>query len=198
MFGALTSENRFHDGVAMMAFRHSTFETITTSMVVRILAVGWLGLSLPVQADDWGARLSDGSGVEVDASTHRAWRLEDGRRTPLWDGVHRLEDGSVVIVRDGVAVPNPAMLDTWSEAPPRQPREAGRESDACRELVRRVCGEGEGDNAACAGGEPCRLARDLLKMSAESLPLEAEIQAESSVGTQCREAMTNPFFAPCR
>ena len=112
MFGALTSENRFHDGVAMMAFRHSTFETITTSMVVRILAVGWLGLSLPVQADDWGARLSDGSGVEVDASTHRAWRLEDGRRTPLWDGVHRLEDGSVVIVRDGVAVPNPDMLET--------------------------------------------------------------------------------------
>ena len=73
-----------------------------------------------------------------------------------------------------------------------------RESDVCRELVRRVCGEGEGENAACASSEPCRLARELLKMSAESLPLEAEIQAESSVGTQCREALTAPFFAPCR
>lgn len=164
--------------------------------IIWILSVCWLGL--PAQADDWNARLSDGSGVEVDASTHRAWRLEDGRRTPLWDGVHRLEDGSVVIVRDGVAVPNPDMLKTWNEAPPRRPAVTERESDACRELVRRVCGEGEGESAACAGSEPCRLARELLKMSAESLPLEAEIQAESSVGAQCREALTNPFFAPCR
>jgi hypothetical protein len=166
--------------------------------IIWILSVCWLGLSLPTQANDWNARLSDGSGVEVDASTHRAWRLEDGRRTPLWDGVHRLEDGSVVIVRDGVAVPNPAMLETWNEALPRRPDVTERESDVCRELVRRVCGEGEAENATCAGSEPCRLARELLKMSAESLPLEAEIQAESSVGAQCREAMTNPFFAPCR
>jgi hypothetical protein len=162
-----------------------------------VLSACWLGLSLPALADDWGARLSDGSGVEVDASTHRAWRLEDGRRTPLWDGVHRLEDGSVVIVRDGVAVPNPAMLETWNEAPPRRPGATERESDVCRELVRRVCGEGEGENAACAGSEPCRLARELLEMSAESLPVEVEVQAESSVGTQCREALTNAFFAPC-
>ena len=166
--------------------------------IIWILSVCWLSLSLPTQADDWNARLSDGSGVEVDASTHRAWRLEDGRRTPLWDGVHRLEDGSVVIVRDGVAVPNPDMLKTWNEAPPRRTDVTERESEACRELVRRVCGEGEGESAACAGSEPCRLARELLKMSAESLPLEAEIQAESSVGAQCREALTNPFFAPCR
>ncbi|BCU06488.1 hypothetical protein Atep_11650 [Allochromatium tepidum] len=166
--------------------------------IIWILSVCWLGLSLPTQADDWNARLSDGSGVEVEASTHRAWRLEDGRRTPLWDGVHRLEDGSVVIVRDGVAVPNPAMLETWNEAPPRRPGMTERESETCRELVRRVCGEGEAENAACAAGESCRLARELLEMSAESLPLEAEIQAESSVGTQCREALTNAFFAPCR
>ena len=153
-----------------------------------------LSLSLPSPAADWSGRLPDGSGVEIDAATHRAWRLEDGQRTPLWDGVHRLEDGSVVIVRDGVAVPNPAMLETWSEAPPRA---AERESGLCLELVQRVCGAGEGENSACAGSEPCRLARELLKMSRESLPGEVEAQAESSVGTQCREALTNAFFAPC-
>lgn len=31
-----------------------------------------------------------------------------------------------------------------------------------------------------------------------SVPLKDEIPAESSVGAQCREALTNPFFAPCR
>ncbi|MTW21448.1 hypothetical protein [Allochromatium palmeri] len=153
-----------------------------------------LGVSQSSQAADWSARLPDGSGVEIDASSHRAWRLEDGQRTPLWDGVHRLEDGSIVIVRDGMAVPNSSMLETWGEAPPRQPpRAAERESGSCLELVQRVCGE----DAACAGSEPCRLARELLEMSGESLPLEVEAQAESSVGSQCREALTSAFFAPC-
>jgi hypothetical protein len=165
---------------------------------MRVAFICLLGLSLPSQAADWRARLPDGSGVEVDVDTRRAWRLEDGQRTPLWDGVHRLDDGSVVIVRDGVAVPNPEMLETWNEAPPRRPRDLEQDTRPCLELVKRVCGEGAGGSAACAGSEPCRLARELLEMSAESLPVEAEIQAESSVGTQCREAMTNAFFAPCR
>ena len=31
----------------------------------------------------------------------------------MWDGVHQLEDGSVVIVRQGTAVPTQRMLETW-------------------------------------------------------------------------------------
>ncbi|MGQ9831481.1 MAG: hypothetical protein ACUVQI_07730 [Thermochromatium sp.] len=160
-----------------------------------VLAVCWLGLNPAAWAEDWGARLSDGSSIEVEAATRRAWRLEDGRRTPLWDGAHRLEDGSVVIVRDGVAVPNPAMLERWNQLPPRRPLVMAPEPDVCSELVRRVCGEGEA--ATCADSTPCRLARELLEMAGESLPLESEIQAASSVGAQCREALTNPFFVPC-
>ncbi|QGU32372.1 hypothetical protein [Thermochromatium tepidum] len=165
-------------------------------LFVWILSVYWLGLSLESQAADWSARLSDGSRVEVDAATRRAWRLDGAQRTPLWDGVHRLDDGSVVIVRDGVAVPNPEMLETWNEAPPHRAREPKQDTAPCLELVSRVCGEG--GRSDCAGSEPCRLARELLEMSKEPLPLEDEIQAESSIGAQCREAMANPFFTPCR
>jgi hypothetical protein len=59
--------------------------------------------------------LPDGTRVEVDTTTRKAWRVEGGERTPLWDGVHRMEDGSVVIVRDGTVVPNETMIQTWRQ-----------------------------------------------------------------------------------
>ncbi len=162
----------------------------------RMLGALALGLK-PIQlclAADWGGRLADGARIEVDSDTRRAWRLEEGRRTLLWDGVHHLEDGSIVIVRDGVAVPTESMLRAW-ETPPARRRVADEVDLApCRELNELVCGR-EGQ---CAQTEPCRLARELLEMARETLPAELELQADSSVGSQCREALGNPFFTPCR
>ncbi|MBK1719663.1 hypothetical protein CKO27_18800 [Thiocystis violacea] len=130
----------------------------------------------PGLASDWTGSLHDGSRLEVDPSTHKAWRLDGGQRAPLWDGVHRLDDGSVLIIRDGIAVPNAGMLETWDQPTPQQVSPAVPED--CRALIRRVCGE----NERCGATEPCRLARELSDMAKEA---------------PCREALGNGFFVPC-
>lgn len=165
--------------------------TLWTRLGLLVLHLGLIGVS---QAADWSGRLADGAHIEVEADTHRAWRLEGGRRTLLWDGVHRLEDGSIVIVRDGVAVPTEPMLRAWQTPPPRRPLSEDRDLAPCRELVERVCGA----DGRCDKTEPCRLAHELLQMAEEDLPPELELQAERSVGSQCREGLGNAFFAPCR
>ncbi|QIK37094.1 hypothetical protein GWK36_02720 [Caldichromatium japonicum] len=145
-------------------------------------------------AAHWGARLSDGARIEVESGTHRAWRLEAGQRAPLWDGVHRLEDGSVVIVRDGVAVPTEPMLRAWESPPPRQEETDERTLGPCSALIERVCGA----DGRCGETEPCRLARELLQIGRETLPAELKQPLSPSVGSQCSEALGNPFFIPCR
>lgn len=80
--------------------------------------LSWLPLA-PVMAADWQGTLPDGSQVEVDAITHRAWHREGSRLEPMWDGVHQLEDGSVVIVSRGTAVPTQQMLETGCMHPRR-------------------------------------------------------------------------------
>lgn len=158
--------------------------------------LGLLGVGALLMAADlacggeWTGTLEDGSRIEVDPSTHRAWRTDQGQRAPLWDGVHRLEDGSVVIVRDGTAVPSEGMLDVWE---PSTPATLLPGSSACYELVDRVCGE----DFRCSLAEPCRLANDLVDLAKEELKGKHASLSDSSIEAQCREALTNAFFVPC-
>ncbi len=92
-------------------------------------------------AADWRAALQDGSQVEIDPETHKAWRLDGAERAPLWDGVHRLADGSVVIIRDGTAVPNEEMVETWRQPTRETSVPIGSPCDA---LVKQACGEDYG------------------------------------------------------
>ena len=155
--------------------------------------LAWLALVVGgALADDWRGAMPNGARIEVDRETHKAWRLEDGRRAPLWDGVHRLEDGSVVIVRDGVAVPSESMLGDWSE-PSSEPTRLDESTAVCRELVARVCGE----DGRCDQREPCRLARELLGMADEESRSGPEFRARGSSAEHCREALGNDFFVPC-
>ncbi|NKN31674.1 hypothetical protein [Marichromatium bheemlicum] len=150
-----------------------------------------LAWSVASVASDWRASLDSGGEVRVESDTRRAW-VEDGTggRRPLWDGVHRLEDGSVVIVRDGTVVPSAPMLQQWSagkrparEAPPQVPAE-------CDALVEQVCGPA----VHCLRSEACRLALELRALAQD----EARVEATAPAGrAQCREALANALFGPC-
>jgi hypothetical protein len=153
------------------------------------LLLSWLPLA-PVLAADWQGTLSDGSRIEVDASTHRAWRRAGNRVEPLWDGVHHLEDGSTVIVRHGTAVPTQPMLEAWLSPPAAQARVA---ASACDDLIARVCGA----NARCATSQPCALAHQLADMAAEASANGMHADARIKADDQCRAALANPFFARC-
>jgi hypothetical protein len=81
------------------------------SVLLPFLAVGLaVQLAIPGVAHCWTGNLSNGSELRVDPGTHRAMQVDGDSARPLWDGVHRLEDGSVVIIRGGTAVPTEEML----------------------------------------------------------------------------------------
>jgi hypothetical protein len=61
-------------------------------------------LALPAAAD-WNSSLSGGRGDVTIHEDNRATIRQGGVERPLWDGTHRLEDGSTLIIRRGIAVP---------------------------------------------------------------------------------------------
>jgi hypothetical protein len=124
-------------------------------------------------AATWDTELDNGHRVSVDLTTNRAVIASDkAPARPLWDGVHRLKDGSTITIRSGVIVPNEAIQTfqpSSPSAPPEQdaapvteaPRPA-RSSDRqrCEELVLRCCGLHD----SCADSEACALARQLRQL----------------------------------
>ncbi len=115
---------------------------------------------------DWRAELATGGQVRVDPATNRATVTRGGVTTPLWDGVHRLKDGSAITVRSGQVVPNAGILRERHPRPPERKPDAAREwvgqpivgASPCERLVRRVCG----GHAECARAPACAPARHLL------------------------------------
>lgn len=147
----------------------------------------------PARASDWTGALRDGSELRVDPRTHRAMQVEGERVRPLWDGVHHLEDGSVVIIRGGTAVPTQEMLRTWEGGVPAVEELAGR---PCEQLERRVCGY---DNS-CRTSAACLSARSLLNSEREAqrrAPLGAGARPATEYGSRCQAALGDPEFPPC-
>ncbi|MEY6431107.1 hypothetical protein ABC977_01640 [Thioalkalicoccus limnaeus] len=103
---------------------------------------------------------------------------------PLWDGVHRLDDGSTVIVRDGIVVPTREMLEAWRTGP-----EAAVARDGpCAELVVWVCGERD----ECAVTSACVQARRWLnaeRAEQRLVPYEAGRRPETETSAVCRAAL---------
>ncbi|QVL50275.1 MAG: hypothetical protein KFB96_07515 [Thiocapsa sp.] len=164
-----------------------------------------------VHADEpWTAPLQRGGQVEIDPRTNRPILDQDGRRTQLWDGVHRLEDGSVIRIEGGRVVPTTDML-----APSGTPSEsATSDADAteaaegttaqptgdrltgaspCEQLVLQVCGAAR----TCWREPACEAARQLREMEHEEWLKGADPSLLTESGKQCEEAINNPFFAPC-
>jgi hypothetical protein len=157
----------------------------------------------------WTGRLQGGGRVRVDPRTNRA--VVEGPRgyeTQLWDGVHRLRDGTELTVRNGRVVPNREMMDRRGITPEPIPGGGGvaagaaagsapppapATSDPCALLVRQACGP----DGACADTTKCSAARQLVDMAAEERARGGGLQGLTGTELKCRDALTDSFFAPC-
>jgi hypothetical protein len=139
--------------------------------------------------------LQDGTRLQVDPRTNRATALDSrGNATQLWDGVHRLEDGSIITIRSGVMVPNKGLLESQRPVAPSEVTEINPDI-ACSELVGKVCGIGK----ECEASQPCSAARQLLDLDTQE---HADVRHRAPVlatAAKCQEALRDPgFFAPCK
>ena len=172
--------------------------------ITRILMIGaglFLAVAEVARAAQWSAPLKDGGTVTVDPQTNRATVRRDGVETQLWDGVHRLEDGSTLTIRSGTAVPNEGILRARQMPAKPAPAEAGAWSGApivgyspCERLVRRVCGV----NHACSSVEACDPARQLLTMEQNERKASASPNYMTQASGQCQQAdRDRSYFATC-
>ena len=149
-------------------------------------------------AAEWTSRLQDGSTVTVDPATNRATVTRGGVSTPLWDGSHRLQDGTQLIINRGVATPNAAIIES-RRLPPAP--DTGDWEDApivgyspCEQLVRMVCGRQE----QCLTAEACGPARQLLDMEREERVASRNRNLMTFTSGQCMKAQDDrEFFLPC-
>lgn len=157
-----------------------------------VIGAIWTILAVPTAAETWQGLLEEGGHLRVDPESRRAVREDD--RRPLWDGVHRLEDGSTVIIRDGIAVPTGDMLETWQKRPrpvPHAPR------GACEQLVARACGaQGECDRAAACFH--ARGLRNAERAEQRLAPFEAGPRPATAATETCRAGLADASaFPPC-
>lgn len=157
-----------------------------------------LVLALPVHtalAADPNFTLQKGGKVTVDPNTNRATVTRGGITTPLWDGTHRLDDGSVLIINRGVTVPNRAILESQEPKPPQPEEWEGAQIagySPCEKLTRRVCGTGD----QCGEIEGCTLARQLLDMEQEERAASEDHNRMTYTSGQCQHVMTDAELFP--
>lgn len=139
----------------------------------------------------WSRSTPQGAAIAIDPITSKATITgANGTRTPLWDGVHRLDDGRTLTVRSGVVVPDVDMSSMRRDAVPPIEEDPSSVSP-CVALVRRCCGlKGE-----CAGQTPCDLAGQLMQFETEERR-ERPGTPPSVVLQQCRDALTSPTIFP--
>lgn len=158
-----------------------------------VLGIALLGLQAAL-AGSWTGTLHDGSVLKIDPETRRPMRYDHGGPSPMWDGTHRLEDGSVVIIRDGTIVPTQSMLETWAAEPGAEPRMRDRH---CEQLVRKTCGFHE----ECATTQPCVLARQLRRLERDEqrrAPFDASRHPPDTDATgECLDALRHAAFPTC-
>ena len=162
-----------------------------------ILMFSGMALSISIAAD-WSSDLQAGGTVTVDPDTRRATITRDGVTSPLWNGVHRLQDGSAMIVNDGVVVTG-AAVDTPHQLPPPEPSDwegmpiAGY--SPCEQLAHRVCGL----KNECATAESCKLGQQLLTMERGERSKAEDSSRMTFTSGQCVKARhDNVYFAQCR
>ncbi len=132
--------------------------------VTRFLGVGVFLLATQLQAQ-WSSTLEEGGTVTVDPRTNQATLLRDGVSTPLWDGVHKLSDGSTLTVHAGQAMPDDVIPKARQQSGDRATDPARKwvgnpivGLSPCEQLKRRVCGV----NGLCKQTASCDMAQQLL------------------------------------
>ncbi len=189
---------------------HAKEKRLRTSCLGAVPAILLLCAVHAHAGEPWTAPLQRGGQVEVDPRTNRPVLDQDGRRTQLWDGVHRLEDGSVIRIEGGRVVPTTEMLapsgtpseSATSDADPAKAAEGATEQPSgeritgaspCEQLVLQVCGAAR----TCWREPACEAARQLREMEQEEWLKGADPGLVTESGKQCEEAINNAFFAPC-
>lgn len=154
---------------------------------ISLLSILFVSLAVAADEGSWWGSLQDGSRITIDPSTNKATRTFHGETTPLWNGVHQLNNGAVIIVRDGVVVPDESLIQAQQE----QARSDLHE--ACLKLVTKVCGP----HSECQSHPSCDPARQLLAMERDELNSSwSGDTPESSM--LCLEALGNEeFFNIC-
>lgn len=150
------------------------------------------------QAGDWRSRTLRGNEVVVDPNTNRATVTIDGVTRPLWEGTHRMQDGSALIIHPGgIAVPNKPMLQSRRLPPPKPAEWEGLRIvgySPCEKLVRSVCGKGE----QCSDAQACDPARQLLVMEQEERAHSNNRNLMTYTSGQCLKASKDrEFFTAC-
>lgn len=168
-----------------------------------LLLLGLLiGSGQQAVASSWEVELGNGQQISINPSTNRAVvQSGAGRGRPLWDGVHRLSDGSTITIHSGIVVPNEAV-QAYQPAlvpPPAPGKAAGGEGSVspptgrrgrCVELVLRSCGL----HGSCGGTEPCMLAHQLRQ--AQFQPGASKLGNANWAEQQCREALQDSTRFP--
>jgi hypothetical protein len=150
-----------------------------------------LVISPTAHADSWQGQLKGGGVVDVDPYTHKPTVNYQGRSTQLWNGVHEMSDGSVIIVRDGVAVPDERMINSWAA---RSQLPSSAQTVHCEELVRKACGF----NNECSGSGPCTTARQLHALELDELR-QAPYGQVSASALECESGLVDAtLFPPCK
>jgi hypothetical protein len=164
----------------------------------QLICIVLLGsLALPAAAD-WNSSLSGGRGDVTIHEDNRATIRQGGVDRPLWDGTHRLEDGSTLIIRRGIAVPNPAILEARRQLPqPRAEDWEGRRivgTSPCERLERKVCGpENE-----CLDTEVCPAVSQLVDREWEERRASHNRGYMTPTSGQCMQALDDTeFFVKC-
>jgi hypothetical protein len=192
-------------GVSLLHCQANGLERLEMSIIHRL--IGFMALAacllftVTSQAAGWSAPLVGGGEVRVDPRTNRATILRGGVETQLWDGAHRLQDGSTLVIHSGQAVPNAAILG--SRRLPGQAERPGAEQwigvpivgySPCERLVRRVCGLSQ----ECGSAKACDPARQLLEMEQQERKANDSPNYMTHASGQCQEVdQDKTFFVSC-
>lgn len=157
------------------------------SLLCALLTAPWLLL-----AQSWTGSLERGGVISVDPTTNKATVYSNNGSVQLWDGTHRLQDGSVVIVTDGVVTSRSGSTDAPGPAPMTLETDTARSDSVCVSLAIKVCGF----NGECSDSPACSPSRQLMKLERDEA---AQTNGRSrQTSAQCREAMKNEaFFQRC-
>ncbi len=193
MAGYRTLKNFCTDFPTEMYTVRKTPRMIYAIPLLSLLALILMLLPVFPAAADSG--LQGGGTVTVDPNTNRATITRDGVSAPLWDGTHLMEDGSVLIIRQGVSVPKESVVDTRKRPIPKAAQWEGMlivGYSPCEKLVQQTCGM---DNQ-CEDTEACSLARQLLGMEQDEREASESHNRMTYTSGECREVSVDKTLFP--
>lgn len=139
--------------------------------------------------------MQNGGTVTVDPETNRATVTQDGVTTPLRDGTHRMQDNSILIINQGVTVPNEAILEPHPLPLPEAEKWVGAPIvgySPCEELARWVCGK----ENQCGEIQGCNLARQLLDMEQDERTASGNRNRMTFTSGQCQSMASDAGVFP--